>query len=433
MSGHTIIKKLGNIACGLNIEGCRPVNFLPDYCKWFNIIQVIDTPLTGNTFDNIMEEMFYINSNTIEEAAGIDLNIFINDMVKLINNIKKDYPKLLVHIHQNKNTTKINLILSKILNMKIIMDEINFYSTPVDYEKFYPEIDALLSISQCAGFDLPTGCYIVPNSFMEYDTFNNIIYTNKTIHHTDIIKYIDFDYATGSILYVKELWNPDNFFDDILLLDNRDEMVLNFVKQKTEIFDESHDWRHAINVAKTATKILNNKHVLYLALLHDVCDHKYPNSISRKDLSIWINIYLQEYNIIDDMIDDISFSKQFKMNEKILKCSPARMHSPECFFNPNEIDPIIIAVRDADRLEAIGEIGIKRCEQYTKKINGKIPEDVIKHCYDKLLKLVPEKFIVSKTIRDEAIKRHNYVVKYVKINLPRTNLNYEAPNTIDAQ
>lgn len=337
MSGHITVKKIGDIALGLNIEGCRPINFLPGYCKWFNIIQVIDTPLTGNFLMDIIEELHFFNYSTVEETAGIDIIVFMNNIVKLVKNIKKDYPNLLVHVHQKKENTKLNILLSNLLQTKIIMDDINFYLTPMDYEKFYPNIDAVLSISQCSGFNLSTGCYIVPDSFMEFDTHDNIIYTEKINHQTEIIKYIDFDYKIGSILFVKEQWIPNKLNSDILLLDNKDIVVLNFVKQRTETFDEKNNWHHSINVAKHATKILNNKYVLYLALLHNVCNQKYPDSISRTDLSIWINIYLQEYKNIDEMIQIIY--KYYKLN------NISQNVFTQIYYD--DINPIVQAVIDA--------------------------------------------------------------------------------------
>ena len=39
-------------------------------------------------------------------------------------------------------------------------------------------------------------------------------------------------------------------------------------------------------------------------------------------------------------------------------------------------------VRDGDTLEAIGEIDIKRCEEFIKSRGKKIPEDVIIHCFE---------------------------------------------------
>ena len=91
------------------------------------------------------------------------------------------------------------------------------------------------------------------------------------------------------------------------------------------------------------------------------------------------------------MISQVSFSKQQN-------------------FNP--VHPVLRAVRDGDRMEAIGEIGIDRCEKFTKLRGGKVPEDVVKHCFDKLLKLVPHGYIINKS--EEITRRHNVIVNYVE-------------------
>lgn len=77
--------------------------------------------------------------------------------------------------------------------------------------------------------------------------------------------------------------------------------------------------------------------VLYLALLHDVCDHKYPQSIQRKELSGWItnNMDKDSANLIDNFIDKVSFSKQQKSGDM------SKVHS------------VLEAVRDGDHMEAI--------------------------------------------------------------------------------
>lgn len=224
----------------------------------------------------------------------------------------------------------------------------------------------------------------------------------------------EFEPIYGNILIVNDLWNPNlEVQDGVLLLDRDDTSVLNFVKENTKIFDESHNWQHAIKVAYNSTKILNTKFVLYLALLHDVCDHKYENAMPRKLLSEYImnNLRcienLEDYKEIDNLIDKISFIKQ-----KGIKS----VENEEKKENKEKREEELIAVRDGDRLEAIGEVGIIRCEQFVKLKNGKIPEDVVQHCYDKLLRLVPEGYIKSEIGRIEAIKRHNIIVDYVKRN-----------------
>lgn len=177
-----------------------------------------------------------------------------------------------------------------------------------------------------------------------------------------------------------------NFLDDEGL------MVLNFVKESTKNFDESHDWKHALNVAKLSIKFLNKKDVLYLALLHDVCDHKYPESIPRQELTNFINNKLSKYKYIDNLIDKVSFTYHKKNKEE-------------------KIPKILEVVRDVDRgYEALGKKGIERLELYSKRINrGK--EDSIKHCFDKLLIMIPERYIIN--INKEIINNHNIIVDYV--------------------
>jgi uncharacterized protein len=204
----------------------------------------------------------------------------------------------------------------------------------------------------------------------------------------------------------------------MLKLSKQGEKVLHFVKQNTKNFDYSHDWKHAYRVAQRAVQIQDNitslrepvlsshqstryNDVIFLSLLHDVCDHKYKNdSIARKDLTDWIEKNLSEYKYIDKLIDKVSFSYQVK--------------------NPDEKVPKILEiVRDADRFDSLGQIGIIRLETYSKKI-GRGREDAIKHCFDKILKLVPEGYIVN--LDEETIHKHNIIVDYVN-----RNGNYKIP------
>ena len=180
----------------------------------------------------------------------------------------------------------------------------------------------------------------------------------------------------------------------MLVLDNEGQKVLDFVKENTKIFDESHDWRHAVKVAENSIKILNRKDVLYLALLHDVCDHKYPESIKRSTLSTWIVNNIPEFYYIDDLIDKVSFSYQVSHYN----------------LRSDKDNKVLEAVRDGDRYEALGVTGINRLELYSKKI-GRGKADAIQHCFDKILRLVPEGFI--KHVDEEVIVNHNIIVDYV--------------------
>jgi uncharacterized protein len=408
---------LPKIAVGLNIEGCRPTKHLPRDCKWYNIVQAIDEPLKGDTFDMVMRRVRDNNYSLIEEAVGINIDTFIEQLCVFVRNVASHHKKVLIHIHQYTGTTKLAEILTKRTAIETILDKTNYYESPVIYSEKYPNIDALISISQCAGIresltcgaglGIRAGQWIIPDSFMKFDVHNNIIYTTPELYSNDAHKFFPFEHVRGNILVVDDLWNPDiSKPDNILLLDKLDSMVLEFVIDATKIFDDSHNWQHAVNVAKNALLIRDSKATLYLALLHDVCDHKYSNAIARSVLSDFIKTTLPDYQEIDDLIDKVSFSYN-------------KLHLDE----PSNAD--LDAVRDADRLEALGTFGIRRCETLVQIRGGKLPDDVIIHSYDKLLRLLPEKFIVTPLGRELARPLHNIIVDYVRENLPKTTLTYE--------
>jgi uncharacterized protein len=174
--------------------------------------------------------------------------------------------------------------------------------------------------------------------------------------------------------------------------------------------DSAHDFQHVIRVYKNAKKICkkenaNEKLVLSAALLHDIVS--YPKSDKRSKLSSMesaieskkilkkYNFSLEEIQIISDAIRDHSFSRN-----KI----------------PTTIEGKIL--QDADRLDALGAIGIARVFAvggFEKRsfysvqdpfCKNRLPEDKIwtlDHFYRKLLKL--ESLMNTKSGRIEAKKR----------------------------
>jgi len=186
-----------------------------------------------------------------------------------------------------------------------------------------------------------------------------------------------------------------------------EKIVVDFVKEACKDFDESHDANHAITVYQNSVKIMNSFDIEYdpdiltfASLLHDVCDHKYPNSISTNDLHQFIKKHLSnnKAEIVIKLINNVSYSKE---------ASGKR----EKFEYPFSL--YLDAISDADRLEAIGMQGIKRCEQFTIANGGKVPENVIKHCYEKLLRLYPEKYIKTEYARRLAKPLHEEIIAYV--------------------
>jgi len=186
------------------------------------------------------------------------------------------------------------------------------------------------------------------------------------------------------------------------------EAVHEYVKTNTQTFDASHDYAHAVAVHRNLLLIVDgNKHkkmvwdlelLEIVALLHDVCDHKYKcNSIEL--LRLFLNKTLGETRgaMAMTLIENISYSKQLK-------------HSVQLEW---PLDFYLDILRDADRLESLGKVGIERCTEYVRSKGGKIPEDVILHCHEKLIKLYPEHFIKTEFARSLAEPLHNEIIEWV--------------------
>ena len=140
---------------------------------------------------------------------------------------------------------------------------------------------------------------------------------------------------------------------------------------------DGHDTNHSIRVYKNACKIAEGypKHdhivVSLAALLHDVDDHKLFNTENNMNA----RTFLQSQNVESDMIEficevinGVSFSKNKGKR-------------------PESIEGKI--VQDADRLDAIGAIGIARAFAFGGK-KGRSLEASLQHFNEKLLLLKDE-------------------------------------------
>lgn len=128
--------------------------------------------------------------------------------------------------------------------------------------------------------------------------------------------------------------------------------IYEHVKKRMKKNDPAHDFEHVLRVCQNAEKIsdkekANNKLVLYAALLHDLIsypkNHKKSKSSSSKS-SLEAKKILQKFSFPDDeikiIIDAIS-CHSFSKNKKA-KTLEGKI------------------LQDADRLDAIGAIGIAR-------------------------------------------------------------------------
>ena len=154
-------------------------------------------------------------------------------------------------------------------------------------------------------------------------------------------------------------------------------LINNAVIYITELFSnnsDGHNLKHSLRVCKTAMGIAENyddcnKEIVALAaLLHDADDHKLfdtkDNANARKFLAV-NGVPTDEADTICEVINSVSFSKNK-------------------WDVPKTVEGRI--VQDADRLDALGAVGIARTFAYSGK-NGRSLEDSIQHFHDKLLLL----------------------------------------------
>jgi uncharacterized protein len=167
--------------------------------------------------------------------------------------------------------------------------------------------------------------------------------------------------------------------------------------------DDSHGLGHAEAVAANSELILSKlavaaddmahmqRLVASVALLHDVSDHKYDpkGEMVGKMREILSQFFSnEEIQLIMDIIERISYSKE---NKTILKGLPLdweeKLGAQGCLVRD--------IVSDADKLEAIGLIGVERCIEYTKETNAgfderQCVEQLIAHGKEKLFRLKDE-------------------------------------------
>lgn len=190
-----------------------------------------------------------------------------------------------------------------------------------------------------------------------------------------------------------------------------------FVKQNLENAEGGHDWFHIQRVYKNALLIAQNEtcdiNVVQLgALLHDIADSKFHDgdeTIGPKKARLFLeseNVDQESITHVINIIENISF-KGGNFDQK---------------FSSIELD----IVQDADRLDAIGAIGIARAFNYggfknramhnpavppntgmTKEEYKKSEAPTINHFYEKLL-LLKDK-MNTKSGKEIAIQRHRYM------------------------
>lgn len=196
-----------------------------------------------------------------------------------------------------------------------------------------------------------------------------------------------------------------------------------FVKETLKGAEGGHDWFHIERVFNNSLLIAKGENVDHLvvslgALLHDIADSKFHNgdsTIGPKVAGAFLlkhDVDSATINHVIKIIENISYSSNIGSNN---------------LFKSNELD----VVQDADRLDAIGAIGIARTFNYggfknrvlydptiTPNLNLTKAEykasnaPTINHFHEKLLLL--KELMNTKTGTKIATQRHQYMVDFLK-------------------
>ena len=221
----------------------------------------------------------------------------------------------------------------------------------------------------------------------------------RVIHHVeDVLRSIDR--VDDSKQYRYDMIMDNN--SDKQLERMTEKMIDNAIEYITDIFKDNadgHDLNHSIRVYKNAVQILNaypdadSQVVELAALLHDVDDHKLFNTVSNANARKFLMdncIDSEKIELICDVINSVSFSK----NKGV---------------RPKTIEGCI--VQDADRLDALGAIGIARTFAYGGR-HGRSIEDSVEHFHEKLL-LIKDMMNTSEA-KKLANERHAFLEAFIE-------------------
>lgn len=210
---------------------------------------------------------------------------------------------------------------------------------------------------------------------------------------------------------------PKNSSSFTFLIEN----TIAFVKQELHNAEGGHDWFHVQRVYKNALLISENENVNKTivalgALLHDIADSKFHNgdeSIGPKKAAA----FLQTQELSQDTITQVV---------KIIEHVSFKGGNTLKTFHSKELE----VIQDADRLDAIGAIGIARTFNYGGFKNRAIYDPSVKpklemtpkeykasdaptinHFYEKLL-LLKDKMNTTSG-KEIAENRHQFMVNYL--------------------
>jgi uncharacterized protein len=182
--------------------------------------------------------------------------------------------------------------------------------------------------------------------------------------------------------------------------------VKQFVEDKLDNESSGHDYLHALRVYENAMELIidldiNKPVVEVAALIHDLIDVKLDDKdkVSFEEIKLFLNenrMNSKDINHIENIIENVSYSKG---------------------NIPNSIEGKI--VQDADRLDALGAIGIARTFAYGGKKGRLIykldtidSDDSVSHFYQKLFKLTD--LMNTDKAKKIAVERTEFMKLFIK-------------------
>lgn len=156
-------------------------------------------------------------------------------------------------------------------------------------------------------------------------------------------------------------------------------------------YDNSHDYQHILRVVSNANRILQDElktdpsasyditSLFLAALLHDVGDHKYAKP--SEDVENQIRTVLLERGASADLAAKVqTIVKHVSYTNEV--------RNPQSVVDVLAQYPELAIVQDADRLDAIGAVGIGRCFSFgAAKFPDQAMGRAIEHFEEKLFKL----------------------------------------------
>lgn len=199
------------------------------------------------------------------------------------------------------------------------------------------------------------------------------------------------------------------------------EKTIKFVKETLAGAEAGHDWFHIERVYKSALNINAVEKgdlliVALAALLHDIADSKFNNGDEEIGPQI-AGAFMHTLNISEEVVTHV---------QQIIRNLSYKASLGEITFHSKELD----IVQDADRLDAIGAIGIARAFTYggyknrtmydpdiapdlnmSKEAYKNTVAPTINHFYEKLLRL--KDLMKTAAGKDIAQNRHDFMLLYL--------------------